>query len=53
MSNYFLMVFCATVFFTGCYNTNSLEEEKSICLKQNKNFYVTETNGNNNFLYYT
>ncbi len=48
MNKYLLIIFSVTVLFTACYNTNSLEEEKSICLKQNKNFYISEVYDSNN-----
>lgn len=48
MKKFLPFIFCIAVFFTACYNTSSIEEEKNICLKQNKNFYVTEVANSNN-----
>ena len=48
MNKYLPVLFCIALLFTACYNTNSLEEEKSICLKQSKNFYVTEVMNSDN-----
>ena len=48
MNKYLPIIFCIAILFTACYNTSSLDEEKDICLKQNKKFYVTEVTNSDN-----
>lgn len=48
MNKYLPIVFCIAILFTACYNNSSLEEEKDICIKQNKKFYVTEVTNSDN-----
>lgn len=38
----YLLTFCIAILFTACFDVNSLEDEKALCLKEDKNFYITE-----------
>ncbi len=38
----FLQILCLAVLFSGCFDSNSIEESKQLCLKENKKFYVAE-----------
>lgn len=40
----YVLVFFISILFSACFDSNStsLDENKSICLKEGKNFYVTE-----------
>lgn len=39
----YLQILCIAILFSGCFDSDSLEESKRICLKDNKNFYIAET----------
>lgn len=38
----FLQILCLAVLFSGCFDSDSIEESKQLCLKENKKFYVAE-----------
>ena len=38
----YLPIFFISIMFTACFNSSSLEDDKEICVKENKFFYVTE-----------
>jgi hypothetical protein len=38
----YLLIVCFILLFSGC-DSNSLEDSKAMCVKDNKKFYITET----------
>ncbi|MDD2894375.1 MAG: hypothetical protein PHG81_00030 [Aliarcobacter sp.] len=38
-----LQIFCIAILFSGCFNSDPLEESKQQCKNDNKKFYIAET----------
>lgn len=38
----YLPIICISILFSACFDSDSLEEDKALCVKENKKFYITE-----------
>jgi len=43
----YLPIICIAILFTACFNSRTLDEDKALCMKEKKKFYITEVLDNN------